>query len=52
MDPAALDAVVGHLWRARFGGVLTLEVFGVADFAASWAALDESMRRYAERHSE
>jgi sugar phosphate isomerase/epimerase len=46
-DPVALDAVVGYLLHTRFGGVVTLEVFGEADFAASLAALKESVERCA-----
>ncbi len=48
-DPDALDAVAAWLCDHRFGGVVTLEVFGEADFAASWAALMESVQRYGRR---
>ncbi len=46
IDPAALDTVIAYLCSRRFGGVVTLEVFGEADFAASLAAFQESVNRY------
>lgn len=46
--PAQLDAVMAALLRQRFRGVLTLEVFGADDFAASLAALRASAARITE----
>ena len=43
--PAQLDVVVGHLLATRFGGVVTLEVFGLDDFTTSLAALAASVAR-------
>ena len=45
MTPAQLDPIIAVLLAANFGGVLTLEVFGLADFTASLAALWESVAR-------
>jgi sugar phosphate isomerase/epimerase len=45
VDSMALDAVVAQLLAMRFAGVLTLEVFGLDDFAQSRAALEASMAR-------
>lgn len=42
---ACLDAVIAHLLARRYAGVLTLEVFGQADFDASLAALRASVAR-------
>lgn len=44
---AQLDAVTAHLLATGFDGVLTLEVFGPADFAASMDALSASVARVA-----
>lgn len=44
--PARLDSVVHLLLRRRFTGVLTLEIFGEADFWSSLAALEASVRRF------
>jgi sugar phosphate isomerase/epimerase len=43
--PAQLDAVMGVLLDARFDGVVTLEVFGQADFWSSLEALQASIER-------
>lgn len=40
-----LDRVTAHLLTTGFSGVVTLEVFGEADFAASLAAFNESVKR-------
>lgn len=45
IEPARLDAIVHQLLRQNFNGVLTLEVFGNADFEASMQALEASMAR-------
>ena len=44
--PAQLDSVVHLLLDRAFAGVLTLEIFGEADFWSSLAALAASVRRY------
>jgi hypothetical protein len=44
--PAQLDSVVHLLLERAFTGVLTLEIFGEADFWSSLAALAASVRRY------
>jgi hypothetical protein len=44
--PAQLDRVVHLLLERAFTGVLTLEIFGEADFWSSLAALAASVRRY------
>lgn len=44
--PAQLDRVVHLLLERAFAGVLTLEIFGEADFWSSLAALAASVRRY------
>ncbi len=46
MAPAQLDPIIAALLTKHFCGVLTLEVFGLADFTASLAALWESVERY------
>lgn len=46
MSPAALDSVVHYLLRHRYSGVLTLEIFGAADFWSSLDALYASIWRY------
>ncbi len=46
MAPAALDSVVHVLLQRRFSGVLTLEIFGEADFWSSLDALYASVRRF------
>lgn len=46
--PAQLDRVVHLLLAQRYTGVLTLEIFGEADFWSSLAALEASVRRYQE----
>ncbi|MBM4425132.1 MAG: sugar phosphate isomerase/epimerase [Chloroflexi bacterium] len=43
--PEKLDAVIELLLRENYCGVLTLEVFGEEDFAASMAAFEQSMER-------
>ena len=43
--PAALDALLDVLLAARFGGVVTLEVFGESDFWSSLDALHASIAR-------
>ncbi len=45
MPPDRLDPVVAELLQAPYSGVLTLEVFGQADFTTSLAALAQSARR-------
>ncbi|MCA9926828.1 MAG: sugar phosphate isomerase/epimerase [Anaerolineales bacterium] len=45
MLPAQIDPVLRCLQTASFAGVLTLEVFGEADFASSLAALHDSLLR-------
>ncbi len=46
LTPAGqVDAVVRQLLGARFGGVVTLEVFGLDDFTSSRAALAASVDR-------
>lgn len=45
VDAATLDAVTAHLLAQHFAGVLTLEVFGQADFDASVGALASSLAR-------
>lgn len=47
--PAQLDRVVHLLLARRYAGVLTLEIFGEADFWSSLAALEASVRRYRQR---
>lgn len=44
--PAQLDSVVHLLLERAFAGVLTLEIFGEADFWSSLAALEASVHRY------
>jgi sugar phosphate isomerase/epimerase len=44
--PTQLDGVVHLLLERAFTGVLTLEIFGEADFWSSLAALAASVRRY------
>jgi len=44
--PAQLDSVVHLLLERAFAGVLTLEIFGEADFWSSLATLEASVRRY------
>ncbi len=48
MPRERLDPVVAALARAGYSGVLTLEVFGQADFESSLAALAESWQRAQE----
>jgi sugar phosphate isomerase/epimerase len=48
-EPEALDAVVAWLCDHRYDGVVTLEVFGPADFTTSLVAFEESVKRYAQR---
>lgn len=48
-SPANLDAVVRQLLLHNFGGILTLEVFGEADFEASILALEASVARVSSR---
>lgn len=45
-SPAQLDSVVHLLLEHAFAGVLTLEIFGEADFWTSLEALEASVRRY------
>jgi sugar phosphate isomerase/epimerase len=45
MAPAQLDPIIAALLVQHFRGVLTLEVFGLADFTDSLAALCESVAR-------
>lgn len=45
MAPAQLDPIIATLLAKNFRGVLTLEVFGNADFTDSLAALWESVER-------
>lgn len=45
-SPVQLDSVVHRLLEHGFTGVLTLEIFGEADFWSSLAALEASIRRY------
>ncbi len=45
MEPSQLDPVVELLLHTPYRGVLTLEVFGEADFASSMAALADSVAR-------
>lgn len=45
MAPGLLDPVIDLLLREAYAGVLTLEVFGEADFHGSLAALQASLRR-------
>ena len=45
--PRQLDAVIHFLLAERFAGVVTLEVFGAADWKASRIALEASVGRYA-----
>ncbi len=47
MPPDCIDAVMHPLWRAKFAGVLVLEVFSFDDFSVSHAALLRSWERYA-----
>lgn len=47
MPPEQLDPVIELLLHEGYADVLTLEVFGEADFASSLKALDESLRRLA-----
>ena len=47
MPPARIDAIMHPLWRRGYEGVLTLEVFSEAEFAASHAILLQSWERYA-----
>ncbi len=44
--PAHLDRVIHRLIDVHYNGVLTLEIFGSADFWSSLAALEESVHRY------
>jgi sugar phosphate isomerase/epimerase len=44
MPPEKLNPVVSALARGGYSGVLTLEVFGQADFESSVAALEEAWR--------
>jgi sugar phosphate isomerase/epimerase len=44
-SPAQLDRIVQVLLARQYAGVLTLEVFGEADFWASLRALEASIRR-------
>lgn len=44
--PTQLDRVVHLLLERAYAGVLTLEIFGEADFWSSLAALEASVRRY------
>ncbi|HAJ37108.1 MAG TPA: hypothetical protein DCL15_15620 [Chloroflexi bacterium] len=46
MPPTQLDRVVHLLLARRFTGVLTLEIFGEADFWSSLHALEASVQRY------
>ena len=46
--PTQLDSVVHLLLERAFAGVLTLEIFGEADFWSSLAAIEASVRRYQE----
>lgn len=46
--PARLDSVIHLLLQRSFTGVLTLEIFGEADFWASLHALEASLRRCRE----
>jgi sugar phosphate isomerase/epimerase len=43
--PELLDPIMAELRRERYAGVLTLEVFGEADFHSSLSALHASVRR-------
>ena len=43
MPPEQIERVLAVLWQANYGGVLTLEVFGEADFHSSIAALQAGM---------
>lgn len=45
LTAAQLDPISALLVQEKFSGVLTLEVFGAADFTASLAALGESVQR-------
>ncbi len=47
VPPAHLDAVLRQLAAQRYTGVVTLEVFGPDDFAASLDALDAALARIA-----
>jgi sugar phosphate isomerase/epimerase len=47
MPPSLLDPVIRQLERARFGGVLTLEIFSERNLHDSLQALRESMDRIA-----
>jgi sugar phosphate isomerase/epimerase len=49
--PADLDAVLAQLAAQHYTGVLTLEVFGPDDFAASLAALQASLARIGAKYS-
>jgi sugar phosphate isomerase/epimerase len=44
MAPSQLDPVIAALLREQFQGVVTLEVFGEADFHTSLAALQRSLK--------
>lgn len=44
--PQQLDGIVHLLLKCGYTGVLTLEIFGEADFWSSLAALEASVRRY------
>ena len=44
-NPARLDAIVGRLIAAEFGGVVCLEIFEEDDFHSSLAALEGAVRR-------
>jgi sugar phosphate isomerase/epimerase len=46
MPPSAVDSVVHLLLRNRYSGVVTLEVFGEADFWSSLEALHASIQRF------
>lgn len=48
MPEAALDSVIHLLLAQRYTGVLTLEIFGEADFWSSLRALEASVRRYSK----
>lgn len=51
MPGERLNPVVDLLLRAPYTGVLTLEVFGEADFASSVAALEQSVAQFSARMS-
>ena len=48
MSPAQIDPILQCLQTAKFDGVLTLEVFGQADFDSSMQALTASLSRLSD----